>query len=184
MLRRIFFWKFSVMKWLWSEKIINGPVITTHAAECYILCRVTTLSAHLYKWSTLKSHSYLVIILWVMPVCTSWPLPPLHLCRSPDSGQSWVCDDSCHHPSWSKDRHSSQFYLNLSQRLLEVQKFDSERYPQSSHLHWDLVRTPKSRPSFPSSSYYPHAKNQLWVRFPDSWPGWLAMSEVPPARST
>ena len=47
-------------------------------------------------------------------MCTSWPLPPLHLCRFPDSGQSWVCDDSCHHPSWFKDRHSSQFYLILS----------------------------------------------------------------------
>jgi len=35
---------------------------------------------------------------------------------------------------------------SLSQRLLEVQKFDSERYPQSSHPHWDLVRTPKPRP--------------------------------------
>ena len=34
----------------------------------------------------------------------------------------------------------------FSQRLLEVQKFDSERYHQSSHPHWDLARTYKSRP--------------------------------------
>ena len=41
----------------------------------------------------------------------------------------------------------------VSQRLLEVQKFDSERYHQSSHPHWDLVRTHKSRPLSP---FHPH----------------------------
>ena len=33
----------------------------------------------------------------------------------------------------------------FSHRLLEVQKFDSERYHQSSHPHWDLARTHKCR---------------------------------------
>ena len=41
----------------------------------------------------------------------------------------------------------------FSQRLLEVQKFDSERYHQSSHPHWDLVRIHKSRPLSP---FHPH----------------------------
>ena len=41
----------------------------------------------------------------------------------------------------------------FSQRLLEVQKFDSECYHQSSHPHWDLVRTHKSRPLSP---FHPH----------------------------
>ena len=41
----------------------------------------------------------------------------------------------------------------FSQRLLEVQKFDSERYHQSSHPHWDLARTHKSRPLSP---FHPH----------------------------
>ena len=41
----------------------------------------------------------------------------------------------------------------FSQRLLEVQKFDSERYHQSSHPHWDLARTHKSRPLPP---FHPH----------------------------
>ena len=41
----------------------------------------------------------------------------------------------------------------FSQRLLEVQEFDSERYHQSSHPHWDLARTHKSRPLPP---FHPH----------------------------
>ena len=32
----------------------------------------------------------------------------------------------------------------FSQRLLDVQKFDSERFHQSSHHHQDLARTHKS----------------------------------------
>ncbi len=40
--------------------------------------------------------------------------PIIQMTDTEDPGQSWVCDDSCRHPSWFKDRHSSQFYLILS----------------------------------------------------------------------
>ena len=42
-------------------------------------------------------------------------------------------------------RTATPLILTLfSQRLLDVQKFDSERFHQSSHHHQDLARTHKS----------------------------------------
>ena len=55
-------------------------------------------------------------------------------------------------PQWIRQPMARGFTL-FSQRLLDVQKFDSERYHQSSHTHWDLVRTHKSRPLPP---FHPH----------------------------
>jgi hypothetical protein len=91
---------------------------------------LTTLSDHLYQWLTLMSHSCCATILWVMPVYTSWPLPPLHPCHSPGPGQGWVCDDLHSRTSWFKDSHSSHPYLNLSvSSECMHKKFDSWATP-------------------------------------------------------
>ena len=80
------------------------------------------------------SHSCLATILWVVPVCTAWPLPPLQPCRSPGPGQGWVCDDLVAPPD---SRIVAPLILTLvSQRLLDVQKFDSDCFHLSSHRHW------------------------------------------------
>jgi hypothetical protein len=119
-------------------------------AELYFLCRVTFHSAH---FTNDRHRDHIPILLQYCGscpcVCHDPYLPSISASLQTPGRAELVTILTIPHLFQGSSPLS---FTLFSQRLLEVQKFDSERYHQSSHSRWDPVHTHKSRPwpPFPS----------------------------------